>query len=801
MGVLAVLTVILFWGFVFSDRMLFGTDIIPSGYTAHKAFTEFLLSGAGIPVWNPFIVGGLPFVEALHGPILYPATVLNLILPVHRFFGVKFVLHVFLAGLCMFAFLRARGVGRPASAVGGLGYMFAPYLVSLIYAGHDAKLYVTALLPLTFYCLEKGFRTGRVFYFAMLGGSLGLLFLTSHVQMTAYALWALGLYFLFRVVGEGRKAGSWGACIRPTLLFALGIGVGFGIGLVQFLPSYIYTSGFSPRAGGVTYEFATSWSLHPEEILSLAVPEFVHYLDDYWGRNPFKLNCEAPGLIVLVLAAVSLCHRWGRRAAVICLASLVLFFVSMVTGAVLQGILIILSLAGFVFCVIRARDLAFYLLLALFALFYSVGAHTPLYKIFFHVIPGVKFFRAPSTIMMLFLFSTAALAGVGADGFLSDEGSGEKRQRFRQLLWATLVGVVLLIVLAVAREAVMGFWGRSVYADLGAKRAVLEANYPKFLGGMAVGVALLAGLALCAWLLASSRVRSRWVATGLGVLVLVSAWPVDRDFIRYIRIDDFVRRDPVIQRMEADRELFRVLPWTGSSMYDRNYLPIFGFQTVNGFHDNRLRIYDELTGDGRLLHPRILDLYNTKYVVTTQPVAGDALEEVLVSGQLHLYLNRGVLPRVFVAFNYEVIPDSAGTLERLLDPEFDYRSTLILDEVPPGVRPDPGREPVPAEVLAYGPNEIRVRTETEAPGLLFVGDNYFPYWRGSVDGTPVPILRCDYALRAIPVPAGTHEVVLRYRSIPLMAGGLTSGVFGALVLSWLVVHLARRSRGKREHRA
>ncbi len=795
-GVLALLTVVLFRRFVFSDLMLFGTDTIPTGYMARKVYAEFL-AGGSIPLWNPYILGGLPFIDALHGDVLYPASLMNLIMPVHRFIGAKLVLHVFLAGLCMYGFLRVHEVRRMASLVGGVGYAFAPYLVSLIYAGHDGKLYVAALLPLAFYCLEKGLRTLRAFYFAMLGGSVGLIFLTSHVQMAAYALWGLGLYLVFHLIGVGRREPSGRAAaravVRPAVLFTAGILIGFAVGLVQFLPSYVYTSAFSPRAGGVSYEFATSWSLHPEEIVSLVIPEFVHYLDAYWGRNPFKLNCEAPGVLLLLMSTVALCLQWGKRAAAVFFASIAVFFLSMVTSGTVQIVVTLLAVVGFGYCILRAREYAFYLLLSVFALFYSVGAHTPLYSVFFKVIPGVKFFRAPSTIMMLFLFSSAALAGFGANRIQSFAGSAEGRRLFRSLIWVVLGGVVLFILLAVGREAFIGAWERGMYPELGSRRGILEANYPGFLRGLGVAVLLVAGAVLCVWLIVSGKVRAAWGMAGLGILTVASVWPVDVDFIRTLSVGDFVTRDAVTQRMTQDTGLFRVLPITGNQMYDRNYLPIFGLQTVNGFHDNRLRIHDEFTADGRLMNGRVLDLYNTKYVVTSRPVTSPTFDLVGEAGNIRLYLNRTVLPRAFVAYDFEVIPDGERALERLMDPDFDYRSTLIVNSAPPGVGADSSRQAVPAEVLDYGPNEIRVRTRSDAAGLLFIGDNYFPYWRAHVDGSPAPVLQCDYAFRAIPIPAGEHEVVLTYRSNPLIAGAGVSGAAGILLLGWLVMHLVRRT--------
>jgi len=791
--VLALLTVIFFRRFVFSDLMLFGTDTVPTGYMARKVYAEFLTGHGVIPLWNPYILGGLPFIDALHGDALYPASLMNLFLSVHRFIGIKLVVHVFVAGLCMYAFLRVRGLRHMASLVGGVGYAFAPYLVSLIYAGHDGKLYVTALLPLAFTCLARGLGTLKAFYFVMLGGVVGLILLTSHVQMAAYALWGLGLYLIIHLIGVWRRDRSFRAWGRPILLFAAGVFIGFALGLVQFLPAYLYTSAFSPRAGGVSYEYATSWSLHPEEIVSLVIPQFVHYLDAYWGRNPFKLNCEAPGILLLLLGSVALCLRWGRRAAAVFLVSVVLFFLSMASTGAVRMVFTLLAVGGFVYSIARARDLAFYLLVSVFALFYAVGAHTPLYRVFFEVIPGVKFFRAPSTIMMLFLFATAALAGFGADRIQSAGRSPEGQRILRFLVWGVGAGVVLLAVLAVGREVLVNAWEWGVFPEMGGRRGILEANYPAFLKGVGIALLLAAGAALCVWLVSTKKVRPAWVVGGLGILTIASVWPVDGDFVQTLRVEEFVVRDPITHRMTEDPDLFRVLPVTGNRAYDRNYLPIFGLQTVNGFHDNRLRIFDEFTADGRLLNGRVLDLYNTKYVVTTRPVAGETFELLEDLGGKRLYLNRMVLPRAFLAFNFEVIPDGARALERLMDPDFDYRSILILEEAPPGLRPDGSRLPIPAEVLAYGANEIRIRTRGETPGLLFIGDNYFPYWRARVDGAPARILRCDYAFRAVPVPGGTHEVVLTYRSNPLLAGAGVSGAAGVLVLGWLVVHLVRRA--------
>ena len=178
--------------------------------------------------------------------------------------------------------------------------------------------------------------------------------------MTYFAMWGLTVYLVFNL----RRLAASGALRKGLLLVAVALVMGVAMGCIQFLPTYYYTTNFSPRTGGVTFEFASSWSLHPEEIVSLLTPAFVGYnvgsTDSYWGRNPFKLNAESPGPLVLLLA-----------------------------------------IGGFVLLA-RRREAWPWLFLFIFCPLYALGAHTPLLKAAFYAIPGAKFLRAPSIIMFMF---------------------------------------------------------------------------------------------------------------------------------------------------------------------------------------------------------------------------------------------------------------------------------------------------------------------------------------------------------------------------------------------------------------
>ena len=128
------LAVILFREFIFGEEMLFGSDTLGLGYVARAFYADALTELGSFPRWAPLILGGTPFIEALaSGDSLYPPSLLLLLLTEpYRALGWKLVLHVALAGLFMFGWIRSIGASRSAAVFGGTAYMLAPYLVSLV---------------------------------------------------------------------------------------------------------------------------------------------------------------------------------------------------------------------------------------------------------------------------------------------------------------------------------------------------------------------------------------------------------------------------------------------------------------------------------------------------------------------------------------------------------------------------------------------------------------------------------------------------------------------------------------------
>jgi uncharacterized membrane protein YfhO len=100
------------------------------------------------------------------------------------------------------------------------------------------------------------------------------------------------------------------------------------------------------------------------------------------------------------------------------------------------------------------------------------------------------------------------------------------------------------------------------------------------------------------------------------------------------------------------------------------------------------------------------------------------------------------------------------------------------------------------EIVRYEPARIDIQVRAAAPALLVLSDLFYPGWEATVDGRPAEILRANYAMRALAIPKGAHEVRFLYRPASFRAGVAASAA-GCLALACLVSWRlwTRRRRG------
>jgi len=151
--------------------------------------------------------------------------------------------------------------------------------------------------------------------------------------------------------------------------------------------------------------------------------------------------------------------------------------------------------------------------------------------------------------------------------------------------------------------------------------------------------------------------------------------------------------------------------------------------------------------------------------------------------------NQTALPRAYLVAHWEVraLEDS---LRALLRTDFAFESGVLLERAPEhstsSARP---AAVVPATIVSYEPERVVITADAAAPALLVLTDTHYPGWRARVDGTETEIIRANGLFRAVPVPAGRHEVVFSYEPVSLRRGAMVSALAALLLVGVPIVGL------------
>lgn len=367
-ALLLALTALFYWRILTPDPLNRGSfpkgDFVEQFYAFAVFRTEELLAGR-LPLWNPYVYAGHPFIADIQAAVFYPLHWPTTLLAGPRgypFQALEYeaVFHIFLAGLWMYLLASRITRNRPAGLLGGMVYGFGGYL-----SGYPSQqlsvLEVHAWLPLilfwVFLATESPFSLRRAVVGAILGGlTLGIAILAGHPQASLYTVYGVGAYFVFRILAA-TGLGGWRTALPRLGLVALLVLVGFGTAAAQLLPTVEFM-GISSRAR-IPFEMS-AWAFPLRDIIQLILPGVVSYYSPmYVGILP----------LALAIGAVA----WAR-----------------------------------------ARETWFWVGLATAGLLISFGGNTILHSVLYNALPGAGTFRHQERGIVLFAVAMSVLAAIGA---------------------------------------------------------------------------------------------------------------------------------------------------------------------------------------------------------------------------------------------------------------------------------------------------------------------------------------------------------------------------------------------------
>ncbi len=192
------------------------TDLIIENY-AWKRFAVNSLRQGEIPLWNPNLFAGAPFLATGQHSMLYPFSWLFFFLSPAKAYGWYTVIQLWLAGVSMYVFGRTLGMRRGSGALAGLIYQGSGFLI-VSAAVFPMIIGAAVWLPFLLACIEKIIntserRTGTTMIWVGLGAvALGIQILAGHIEITYYTLLIMAVFAVWRLgvmaLAVRRKAGA-----------------------------------------------------------------------------------------------------------------------------------------------------------------------------------------------------------------------------------------------------------------------------------------------------------------------------------------------------------------------------------------------------------------------------------------------------------------------------------------------------------------------------------------------------------------------------------------------------------------
>jgi hypothetical protein len=729
---IAVLTLALF-----SDSLIIPNRVPADGgdlrsqylYWRQFAFTE--LRHGHLPLWNPNSFFGTPFFGDPQSAMLYPPNWINFFLSPERAASWLIAIHFFLAGYFVGIWCRLRGCRVLASILAGTIYTCSGPIITNIAAGHLPLLCSAAWAPLLLCCVEQVFfAEGRMARrYILIGiGAVAMLALDGYPQFAYYTALASAIYALVLMARSTRR---WRGLASVAIIF---IG-GWTIATAQIVASLQFARE-SVRASGLTLADASSFSLPPENLLTLLVPGIFGDAQDlpYFGRWFWweTCLCIGPAAIALMLFGAS---RKPRDIAVIALSMLMFL-------------------------------LAF-------------GSYSPLFPVLFRYLPAFHDFRASARFGLLAILFLIPLAASGWDR-LTLKASRPSRPR---LIALTMLGVALGATSILAWRG--GFnWLVPAMKATGQSFELIGKPLPAFItkaGLFAAGQLGASALLtlITAGLITTVSRRKTSIAILAAVILGEATWFA---FSQRTHSDGYPAPRQswaaAFQSLSTDQRVFVTPAWFAEAG------PYAHFQNIGGYNPlilNRTAGYlaavEEMPrgevgqSDPEHIRSRLLRMVRGAWVMPRQPgVPARPLPNPL--------------PQFALLSNFRVVTNPNSALTAVTRRGFDPASQIILESQP---QPSPSQLPPGAagslSLKHQTTDSIELEITLSAPQILLITDAYSDGWHArpldAGDKQTYQVLPADYCLRAIPLESGHHHILLEYRPSGV-ALGLWTSLFASL---------------------
>ena len=818
MAVMAIVSLAFFYPDNFEGNSLRQPDMVQGAANGHEAQLWQEATGEKA-LWTNSLFGGMPTFQISPS---YPSnslfswinTVYGLWLP-----SPSNLLFMMMMGFLILMF--ALGKRWYYALIGALAWGFSSYFVIIIGAGHIWKFIALAYTPPLIAGLVLLYRGRYITGTALMAVSAMMQLAANHPQMSYYFAMVMLFVALAYLVDAFRRKALRRWLVASGLAVVAGV-LALGANAPSLYNTYEYArhtkraqselaacdaeapgagSGNADRpTGGLPYSDIVGWSYGPSEMFSLIVPNI---------KGGASARLHGGDMVLASLAeldgAAGIDPRGPEASVIQCLPQ---YFNNSegTNGPVYVGAIIAaLFILG---CFIVRGPLKWAMVAAtvvamVLALGYNAEGIT---RWMVYNFPMYNKFRAVESILVVAELAIALLAVLALAQFV--EAGSDAWRRYRKPLVVSFGFCGAVAALAVVAPSAFGELvserdhtnqniqylqmqvvqiGRMQNAD---SRQIEAAVSDYSLDNPAVLAAvtqlrsslvrndglrslLFLALGFAALAACGAGKMSRPVAVGaVGLMVLIDLYGADKRYVSHESFAAPVGHSQGIDADAIDRAIladtvghYRVLDIPGFFDARRSYF----HSMLGGYHAAKLSRYDDIIGermlpllsvgyghaDGRgdaAAGQAVADMLNARYIVTGDPEAP-------------LMLNPQAMGNAWLVDSM-VWVDGARAEMDALDPALtDLRRHAVADHSFATALPEqPSLAPGDTIYMTYySPTTLKYHVSTAAGGVGVFSEVYFPWgWKATVDGNEVPLARVNYILRALAIPAGSHEIVMTF---------------------------------------
>lgn len=776
-SIFLIVTLVFYYPIIFEGKVLNQNDI-NQGVASNSEITEYRESTGEQILWTNSMFGGMPsYLISVRwdGDKILRTLQKIYYLGIPSPAGENFSMF-----LSFYILLLVFGV-RPYMAIAGaLVFGLSTFFMVSIEAGHMWKIRAIAYAPLVIAGIHTVYRGKYIRGFAFLALAMALEVNANHPQITYYLGFIIAIYGLVELYYSFKEK-RLPHFAKASIIAILAVTIGIGANIGKLWSAYEYGN-YSIRgkseltsneqsSGGLDRDYAFDWSGGIAETLTLLVPNYVGGASGQFNGTKSK-TADALRRNNIPAQQIDQYERgllgyWGPQpftsgpaylGAIVCFLFVVAFYY---TDTKLKIWLVSASLLG--------------ILLSWGKNFEALN-----YFMFDHF-PGYNKFRAVTMAITISLISMPLFAFIGLDKL-----TREKYDRITQkklLIAFGIIGVVVLIILLFPNippvQGDLPSWLQSaVKAD---RQSIVRSDALRSLLFIILSIVFLASFFY-------KRIKYAALSFSLIFILFLDLGLVDK---RFFEGDKFIkkRKNIFLQETPADKKILK----------DNSHYRVFNIQnpfneartsahhhSIGGYHGAKMRRYQDLISNhlnGELqsivsekrLTPentKTLSMLNAKYII-----AGTSENAVITNPNANgnawfvSKIKPVKSPDEEIASLATINPATEAVIdeEKFEIPEliYDTSSNIVLTK--------------------YHPDHLEYKSNSEEKGFALFSEIFYPKgWKAYIDDKEVDIVRANYVLRGLSIPAGKHKIEFKFEPRVFYVGNRITLISAILLLIVIV---------------